>query len=164
MATPTKNSADELESPIMYVVVTERLQRLVFPSTSGTWPNLTTQQDTELNMLYRSYLLLSTDGCWEASQTRGWHWKQVWRISPKRVVKVGIEGFVLAIATEESDDVLPWVSATASKSKYSRELSKERAREIRVCILNNIETKTGKIRGGGWFSAFMRAIRFENTV
>lgn len=44
LAMPTKNSAEEAESPTMCVVVTEWLQIVVFPSTSGTWLNLATKQ------------------------------------------------------------------------------------------------------------------------
>lgn len=41
---------------------------------------------------------------------------------PKRVVKIGVECCVRAIATEESYDVPPGESAAASKSKYGRQL------------------------------------------
>lgn len=44
MAMPTKNSAEEAESPTMCVVVTEWLQIVVFPWTSGTSLNLATKQ------------------------------------------------------------------------------------------------------------------------
>ena len=56
--------------------------------------------------------------------------------SPKRVVEVGVERFILAVAAEEGYDVLPRVSAAASKSKYGCELfgQDEREREIREMI------------------------------
>lgn len=40
MATPTKNSTEEAESPTRCVVVTERLQSVALPTMSGTWLNL----------------------------------------------------------------------------------------------------------------------------
>lgn len=43
-------------------------------------------------------------------------------LSPKRVVEVGVECFIRAIATEECYDVPPRESTTASKSKYGRQL------------------------------------------
>lgn len=40
MATPTKNSAEEAESPTRCVVATERLQMVALAGTRGTWLNL----------------------------------------------------------------------------------------------------------------------------
>lgn len=51
-AMPTKNSAEEAESPTMCVVVTEWLQIVVFPSMSGTWLNLAMIQDWRLILLF----------------------------------------------------------------------------------------------------------------
>lgn len=53
-ATPTKNSTEEAESPTMCVAVTVRLQIVVFPSTSGTWPNLGTEQKVSIILLLLS--------------------------------------------------------------------------------------------------------------
>lgn len=62
-AMPTKNSAEEAESPTMCVAVTERLQRVAFPSTSGTWLNLAAIQDGEV-LFDRPFskLIDATDG------------------------------------------------------------------------------------------------------
>ncbi len=51
MAMPTKNSAEEVESPTMCVVVTEWLQIVEFPSTSGTWLNLSTKQNARFKSI-----------------------------------------------------------------------------------------------------------------
>lgn len=47
VAMPTKNSAEEAESPTKCVVATEWLQIVVFPSMSETWFNLATKNKTE---------------------------------------------------------------------------------------------------------------------
>lgn len=56
MPTPTKNSAEEAESPIMCVVVTEWLQRVVFLSMSGNWLNLGMIQNRQ-NKWVISYII-----------------------------------------------------------------------------------------------------------
>ena len=68
------------------------------------------------------------------------HQNVLW-FSPKRVVKVGFQSIVPAIAAEERYDVLPWVPATASKSKYGRELlgRDKREREIREMVESDVK-------------------------
>lgn len=45
------------------------------------------------------------------------------RFLPERVVKVGVESSIPAVAAEHGHDVLPAESATASEGEYSRELA-----------------------------------------
>lgn len=104
MATPTKNSAEEAESPTRCVAATVRLQTVAFPATSGTSANLASK---------RQHL---------TTQQRNINHTQLW-FSPKRVMEVGVQGLVPAIATEDGHDVLPTESATASEGEYSRELT-----------------------------------------
>lgn len=47
-------------------------------------------------------------------------------------MKVGVEGFVPAVAAEHGHHVLPAESATASEGKYSRELKQEGKRGEKV--------------------------------
>lgn len=109
MATPTKNSAEEAESPTRCVAETERLQMVAFPATSGTSANLESKRG---NLIPKNILKTHT------------HTKLL-RFLPERVVKVGVEGFVPAHAAEHGHDVLPAESATASEGKYSGELKQE---------------------------------------
>lgn len=115
MAMPTKNSDEEAESPTMCVDVTEWLQIVAFPSTSGTWLNLATIQDGRFTSSFTVTAFYATIWVMIGDRTS-------LRLSPKWVVKVGVESFIPAIATEERYDVPPWESAAASKSKYGREL------------------------------------------
>lgn len=104
MATPTKNSAEEAESPTRCVVATDWLQMEAFPATSGTSANL---------MSKRQHL---------TTQQRAKRHAQPPRLSPERVVEVGVEGLVPAVATEDGHDVLPAEPAAASEGEYRREL------------------------------------------
>lgn len=108
MATPTKNSAEEAESPTRCVAATERLQMVAFPATSGTSANLASK---------RRHL---------TTQQRAKNHAKVPRLSPKRVVEVGLEGLVPAVATVDGHDVLRAESAAASEGEYRRELTRER--------------------------------------
>lgn len=135
-AMPTKNSAEEAESPTMCVVVTEWLQIVVFPSMSGTWLNLATKQDKGLKLLFTVSVFPNGSVRWSLViislllkiksdiNASGF--------SPKWVMKVGTECLIPPIATEERYDVAAWESTTASESKYGRELfGQERARHER---------------------------------
>lgn len=51
MATPTKNSDEEAESPTMYVLVTELLQIVVFSSMSGNWLNLSNNSKWKVKII-----------------------------------------------------------------------------------------------------------------
>lgn len=93
MAMPTKNSAEDAESPTKCVVATERLQMVVFPATSGTWLNLRGAQKAMKECFGR--VTAETDDL-----------RRLW-FSPEGVVKVGVKGFVRAVATKHSYDVLP---------------------------------------------------------
>lgn len=48
--------------------------------------------------------------------------KTLFRFSPERIVKVGIQSLVLAIAAEDRHNVSPREAAAASESKYCCEL------------------------------------------
>lgn len=56
------------------------------------------------------------------TQQRAINHAKLW-FSPKRVVEVGVQGLVPAIAAEDGHNVLPTESATASEGEYSRELT-----------------------------------------
>lgn len=136
MAVPTKNSAEEAESPTMCVVVTEWLQIVVFPSTSGTWLNLAAIQDGRFKSSFIVTVFLFSIYPVSPAKNDSNRTKPLLRFSPKWVVKVGVESFIPAIGTEERYDVPPWVSSTASKNKYGRELfwTDKREREIREMV------------------------------
>lgn len=57
--------------------------------------------------------------------------KTLLRFSPERIVKVGIESLVLAIATEERHNVFPREAAAASESKYCCELFGKREHRMK---------------------------------
>lgn len=111
MATPTKNSAEEAESPTRCVAATDWLQTVAFPATSGTSANLRSRRRR-----------LTTQ-----QRAKESHAEPLGR-SPKRVVEVGVEGLVPAVATEDGHDVLPAESAAASEGEYRRELTRERGK------------------------------------
>lgn len=104
-AMPTKNSADEAESPTRCVVPTVWLQIVAFPWTRGTWLNLDTETTGSTPR---------TLGNTNTSRRHGF--------PPERVVEVGGERLVAPIAAKERYDVTACESAAATESKYGREL------------------------------------------
>lgn len=77
MATPTKNSAEEAESPTRCVVVTERLQMVALAGTSGTWLNLEDERRGKMGRV-------AVRGGW------GWGMRGAMGFSPEGVVEVGV--------------------------------------------------------------------------